>query len=89
MITLKRVQKTHPRMADGGVHQLIDLGHGEWIFRASLIQICEINTNSPLPTLLLDYYRVRQPFGIEDFLDSPSLFELRHFLADCFGMLFR
>ena len=89
MITLKRVQEAHPRMADSGVYQLIDLGHGEWIFRANFIQICEINTHSPLPILFLDYYRVCQPFGIEDFLDSPSLFEFRHFLTDCFCMLFR
>ena len=89
MITLKSVQETHPRMADSGVHQLIDLGHGEWIFRASSIQICEINTRSPLPTLFLDYNRVCQPFGIEDLLDSPSLFEFRYFLTDCFCMLLR
>ena len=58
MITLKSIQETHPRMVDSGVYQLIDLGHGEWIFRASLIQICEINAHSPLPTLLLYYYCV-------------------------------
>ena len=87
MITLKSVQETHPRMADSGVHQLIDLGHGEWIFRANFIQICEINTHSPHPTFFLDYYRVCQPFGIEDLLNSPSLFEFRYFLTDCFCML--
>ena len=76
-------------MANSDVHQLIDLGHGKWIFRASFIQIYEINTHSPLPTLFLDYYRVCQSFGIEDHLDSPSLFQFRHFLTDCFCMLFR
>ena len=87
MVTLKSVQEAYPRMADSGVYQLIDLGHGEWIFRASFIQICEINTHSPLPILFLDYYRVCQPFGIEDLLDSPSLFEFCYFLTDCFCML--
>ena len=58
MITLKSVQETHPRMADSNVYQLIDLGHGEWIFRANLIQIREINAHSPFPALLLYYYHV-------------------------------
>ena len=87
MITLKSIQETHPRMADSSVHKLVDLGHREWISRVSFIQICEINTHSPLPTLFLDYYRVCQPFGIEDLLDSPRLFEFRYFLTDCFCML--
>ena len=87
MITLKSVQETHPRMADSGVHQLIDLGHREWIFRASFIQIYEINTHSPLTTLFLDYYHVCQLFEKEDLLDSPNLFEFRYFLTDCFCML--
>ena len=58
MITLKSIQETHLRMVDSSVYQLIDLGHGEWIFRTSLIQIREINTHLPLPALLLYYYRV-------------------------------
>ena len=58
MISLESIQETHPRMADSSIYQLIDLGHGEWIFRASFIQICEINAHSPLPALLLYYYRV-------------------------------
>ena len=76
-------------IADCGVYQLIDFGHGEWIFRVSFIQICEINTYSSLPILFLDHYSVCQLFGIEDLLDSPYLFEFRHFLTDCFCMLFR
>ena len=58
MITLKSIQETHPRMANSNVYQLIYLRHREWIFRAGLIQIREINAYSPLPTLLLYYYRV-------------------------------
>ena len=58
MIALESIQETHPRMADSSVYQLIYLGHREWIFRASLIQIREINTHSPLPILFLYYYRV-------------------------------
>ena len=88
MITLKSIQETHPRMADSSVYQLIDLGHGEWIFRAGFIQIREVNTHSPLPTLFLYNYRVCQPLGVEDLLDSPSLFEFRYLLTDCFYMLF-
>ena len=58
MITLESIQETHLRMADSSVYQLIYLGYREWIFRASLIQIREINAHSPLPTLLLYYYCV-------------------------------
>ena len=88
MITLESIQETHPRMTDSSVYQLIYLGHREWILRASLIQICEINAHSPLPTLFLYYYRVCQPFRIEDLLDSPSLLEFRYLLSDYFYMLF-
>ena len=88
MITLESIQETHPRMADSSVYQLIYLGHREWILKASLIQIREINAHSPLPTLFLYYYRVCQPFKIEDLLDSPSLLEFRYLLSDCFCMLF-
>ena len=58
MISLESIQETHPRMADSSVYQLIYLGHREWIFRVSLIQIHEINAHSLLPTLLLYYYCV-------------------------------
>ena len=73
MITLEDIQKTHPRMADSSVYQLIYLGHREWILKANLIQIREINVHLPLPILFLYYYRVYQPFRIEDLHDSPSL----------------
>ena len=58
MITLESIQETHLRMADSSVYQLIYLRHREWIFRAGFIQIREINAHTPLPTLLLYYYRV-------------------------------
>ena len=88
MITLESIQETHSRMADSSVYQLIYLRHKEWILRTSLIQICEINVHSLLPTLFLYYYCVCQPFRTEDLLDSPSLLEFRYFLSDCFCMLF-
>ena len=58
MLALESIQETHPGMADNSVYQLIYLRHREWIFRASLIQICEINAHSPLPTLFLYHYHV-------------------------------
>ena len=58
MITLESIYETHPKMANSSVYQLIYLGHREWIFRASLIQICKINAHSPLPILFLYYYHV-------------------------------
>ena len=58
MITLESIQETHLMMADSSVYQLIYLGHREWIFRANLIQIREINAHSPLPIIFLYYYRV-------------------------------
>ena len=88
MITLEGIQETHPRMADSSVYQLIYLGYREWIFRANLIQIREINAHSPLPILFLYYYHVCQPFRIEDLLNSPSLLEFCYLLSNCFCMLF-
>ena len=58
MIALESIQETHLTMADRSVYQLIYLGHREWIFRVSLIQIREINAHSPLPTFFLYHYRV-------------------------------
>ena len=58
MIALESIQETYPRVADSSVYQLIYLGHREWIFRVSLIQIHEINAHSPLSILFLYHYRV-------------------------------
>ena len=37
MITLKGIQKAHPRMADSGIYQLVYFGHRKWIFGTSFI----------------------------------------------------
>ena len=37
VITLKGIQKAHPRMANSGIYQLVYLGYRKWIFGASFI----------------------------------------------------
>ena len=76
-------------MADCCIHQLVYSRHKEGVFWASLIQICEVHAYLPLPALLLRYYGIGQPFGVEDLLDSPCLFELHHLFPDSVCMFFR
>ena len=37
VIAFEGIQKAHARMADSGIHQLVYLGHREWILGASFI----------------------------------------------------
>ena len=37
VITLEDIQKAHLRMANSGIHQLVYLGHREWILGVSFI----------------------------------------------------
>ena len=76
-------------MAYRYIHQLVYSRHREGIFWASLIQICEVYTYSPLPTLLLHYYDIGQPLGVKDLLDSLCLFELYHLFPNSVCMFFR
>ena len=58
VVSLEGIKKTHPRMAYSSIHQLIYLRHGKGVFWAGLVQICEVNTYSPLSILLLYHYSI-------------------------------
>ena len=89
VIPLEGIQETHPRVSHGRIHQLVDLRHGKWILGASLIEIREVDAHPPFSRLLFYYYRIGQPLRIENFLDSPSLFELGNFTSDRLGVFLR
>ena len=81
----------HPRSSfeDGlHLHPLTGLSKALEVFWARLVQVCEIHTNSPLPTLLLYYYSIGQPLRVEDLFDSPCFFELHNFILNNVGMFF-
>ena len=54
-----------------GVDRLIDPGKREWVLWAGLVQVGEIDADSPLPVLLFDQDRVGQPFRVKRYPDEP------------------
>ena len=58
VISLEGIQKTHPRMTHGCIHQLVYLRYGKWILGTSLIEIREVHAHLPLPSLLLHHHYV-------------------------------
>ena len=58
VVALKSVQKTHPSMTYSGIHKLVYPRHGERIFWADLVQICEVHTYLPLSIFLLRNHSV-------------------------------
>ena len=76
-------------MAHRCIHQLVYSRQREGVLWVGLIQIYEVHAHSPLPALLFYYYSIGQPFGVENLLDSPCLFELYHLFPDSVCMLFR
>ena len=62
-------------MASSGIHYEVDPRQGKAIFRASPINIGEVNAESPLAICLLDENHISQPVGIIYFSDSSGLEE--------------
>ena len=87
MVSLESIKKTHSRVSEGGIYQLVYSRDKEGVFRTSLIEIDEVNTNSPLPILICYYHSVSQLIRIKTFLYCPSLFQLVNFFFYCTGML--
>ena len=87
MITLESIHKAHPWVPIRGIYQLIDLRHGEWVFRACLVQISKINTHPSFAILLFYHHGIRScllqplnllPNGFDVLLSrSPRLLLLR------------
>ena len=85
---LERHPKTHPRITNGCIHQLVYLRHGKRILGTSLIEVREVHAYSPLSCLLFYHHRIGQPLRIKNFFDSPSLLKLGQLTSDSFSMLF-
>ena len=58
VISLKGIQENHPRMAYHCIYQLIYSRHRERVFGTSLIEICEVHTHTPFPSLLFHHHRI-------------------------------
>ena len=89
MITLEGIQEAHSKVAYSCVYQSVYSRHWERVFWARLVQVCEVYADSPFPGFLFYHYCICQPLGVKDFFDSPYLFQLRHFILNSVGMLFR
>lgn len=54
----------------------------ERVFRASLVEICEVDTDSPFAVFLLYDHDVRESVGIFYFSDLPSFEEIVDLVID-------
>ena len=65
-----------------GVNNLVDARQREGVLRTSLIDICVINTQSPLPIRLAHHYRIGQPRRVEHSSHQSCRFQLPDLLCD-------
>ena len=86
MVSLKSIQKAHPKMTYRRIHQLIYLRHKERFFGASLIKICKVHTHAPFSCFLFHHYYVSQPLRIKYLFDSPCLLEFCYLIFDSLYM---
>ena len=87
MISLKDIQKAHPRITYHRIHQLIYLRHRERVFRTSLIKICKVHTHAPLSHFLFHHHCISQPLEIKHLFDSPCLLEFCYLIFNSLCML--
>ena len=87
MVSRESIKRTHPKVSEGGIYQLVYPWDREGVFRTGLIEISEVHTNPPLPIILFYYHSVSQPLRIENLLYCPSLFQLVGFFFYYIGML--
>ena len=62
-------------MSCGNINDLINVGEGEGILRASLVEVFEIDTQAPGFILLWYHYQVCQLVRIFDVFDESGLDE--------------
>ena len=89
MVSLESIKKTHLKVFEGGIYQLVYPQDKEGVFGTSLIEVSEVTQTPPLPILLFHYYSVSQPIWIKNFHYCPSLFQLVDLFFYCIGMLIR
>ena len=83
MVSLESIKKTHLKVFEGGIYQLVYPQDREGVFGTSLIEVSEVTQTPPLPILLFHYYSVSQPIWIKNFHYRPSLFQLVVTALEC------
>ena len=58
MVSSVSVEETHTVVSGSGVNELVDLWKGETVLGTGYIEVSEVDTDPPLPRLLLDHYCV-------------------------------
>ena len=87
MITLKSVQKAHPRVSISGIYQLINLRHGKQILWTCLVQVSEVNTNLPFAILFFYQHGIRKPLRKEYLFYSLGFLQFLNLLPDSLNVL--
>ena len=87
MVSLKGIQKAHPRMTYHRIHQLIYPRHRERVLGTSLIEICKVHTHTSFSYFLFHHYCVSQPLRIKHLFESPCLLEFCYLILDSLYML--
>ena len=65
-----------------GVNNLVDARQREGVLRTSLIDICVVNTQPPLPIRVAHNYRIGQPRRVEHSSHQTCCFQLPNLLYD-------
>ena len=82
IITRETVHEAEELVASSGVHYEVDPGQGKAIFRASPVNIGNINAESPFSICLLDENHISQLVRIIYFSDSSGLEEFADLFVD-------
>ena len=78
------IHETEEFMACCGIYNEVDPWQMETIFWACLVDVSEVDAESPLAVRFFDEYDVSKPFRILHFSDCPCLEELADLLIYCF-----
>ena len=54
------------------IHELVNSGEKESIFRVGVAEVCKINSHSPFLVGLLNHDDIGKPLRIEDFSDKTG-----------------
>ena len=54
------------------IHELVNYGEKESIFRVGVAEVCKINAHSPFLVGLLNHDDIGKPLRIEDFSDKTG-----------------
>jgi hypothetical protein len=81
------IQKAQEFASGGEVHDLVDSGQKEKVFRACHVQACVVHTHPPFPTLFWCEHRVGNPIRVLNFLNEGSGQEPRELLTHGLALL--